>query len=60
MRLSFAGSWMSIASGTGIRRNRISRHRIDGGAVGDPRLVNPPDGGLNREGVVIRHNGLTE
>jgi hypothetical protein len=64
MRLSFAGvpllpkNWQD--PDTCIRRNHTSRHRDDGYAVGDPRLVNPPYRGVYREGVVIRHNGLTE
>jgi hypothetical protein len=64
MRLSFAGVPMLSYNGqdtdTGIRRNHTPRHRDDGYAVGDPRLVNPPLWGVYREGVVIRHNRLTE
>jgi hypothetical protein len=46
---------------TALRRNQTSGHRQDGCAVGNPRLVNlAAMRGATREGVVIRHNRLTE
>jgi hypothetical protein len=44
-----------------IRRDQTSGHRKVGCAVGNPRLVNSALlRGETREGVVIRHNRLTE
>jgi len=46
---------------TTLRRNQTSGHRKECCAVGDPRLVNLAGmRGATREGVVIRHNRLTE
>jgi hypothetical protein len=43
------------------RRNHAPGHWSGGYAVGKPRLVDPPEmGGVSREGVVNRHNRLTE
>jgi hypothetical protein len=43
------------------RRNYASGHWNGGYAVGKPRLVDPPEmARVSREGVVIRHNRLTE
>ena len=63
MRLSYADLHVPLLGTCPIckRRNSASGHWNGGCAVGKPRLVDPPVmAGVSREGVVIRHNRLTE
>lgn len=63
MRLSYADQHVPPSGDCPIceRRNHASGHWSDGCAVGEPRLVDPCIyAGISREGVVIRHNRLTE
>jgi hypothetical protein len=65
MRLSSDGTmcWINEKHIFGfiIRRDKASRHRNVGCAVGNPRLVNSALlRGETREGVVTRHNRLTK